>query len=476
MKRISVSIVALSMLQTAPLRADDDVEIRAFVNNACVVADEPFFLPDEGDQKARALPLVGLIIGKLTELLLGHAVNTAADRISSKAERKDTRYAVTRQMNLFRAELDPAPDLHMNGDIGCMTIVASKFQPPSTGCTSAYQPRAISIETVNKPRADWVSSRTDNSLENKLRRANICTVGEPRAVFESRFEFSEDGTAYRLKNAGYSMPSLLSTTDKKAVRNVFYTLEIAQPGATDKRESLSMALINLGKVSAGAQAVDPDDSAAPWLRAPTMSVEARRNYEQHTKLHQEIAAEIEALQRALVRNEKVQSSLEQRLPGSRAEMLKELKQQIAKNQVQHVTLEAELEARKAEYADLPKGPQEFMPVSIEVGITETASEKRALMAMAKIIQNTSGMLASVVGGATSDRVNRSIDLESSVESDKGRELEAARAEYFDALIASREKDTSVDSQQADLPAGGNLASAKTRYNAARQALGLEAIE
>src|SRR5262245_17651124 len=101
MKRISVSILVLSMLQTAPSRAADDVEIRAFVNNACVVADEPFYLPDEGDLRARALPLVGLIIGKLTELLLGHAVNTAADRISSKAERKDTRYAVTRQMNLF---------------------------------------------------------------------------------------------------------------------------------------------------------------------------------------------------------------------------------------------------------------------------------------------------------------------------------------------------------------------------------------
>lgn len=476
MKRISVSIVALSMLHTAPLRAADDVEVRAFVNNACVVADEPFYLPNDGDQQARALPLVGLIIGKLTELLLGHAVNTAADRISSKAERKDTRYAVTRQMNLFRAELDPAPNLHMNGELGCMTIVAGKFQPPSTSCASAYVPRTVSIEALNLPRSEWVSSRTDNSLENKLRRANICTAGEPRSVFESRFEFSADGTAYRLKNAGYSMPSLLSTTDKKAVRNVFYTLEIAQPGSTDKRESLSMALINLGKVSAGAEVVDPDDSTAPWLRVPPMSVEARRNYEQHTKVHQEVAAEIEALERALVRNEKVQAGLEQRLPGARAEMLKELKQQIAKHQVQRVTLEAELGARQAEYADLPKGPQEFMPVSIEVGITETASEKRALMAMAKIIQNTSGMLASVVGGATSDRVNRSIDLESSFEPDKGRELEAARAEYFDALIASRERDASVESQENGLHTGGDLTSAKTRYNAARQALGLEAIK
>ena len=40
------------------------------------------------------------------------------------------------------------------------------------------------------------------------------------------------------------------------------------------------------------------------------------------------------------------------------------------------TQAAELDARKAEYQDLPLAPLEFMPVTIEVAVTETESEKK----------------------------------------------------------------------------------------------------
>ena len=44
-----------------------------------------------------------------------------------------------------------------------------------------------------------------------MRRANVCVDGKAKAVYEARFEFSTDGTAYRLKDAGYRIESLLTT-------------------------------------------------------------------------------------------------------------------------------------------------------------------------------------------------------------------------------------------------------------------------
>jgi hypothetical protein len=467
--------VALILITGARAQAaEEDVQIRAFANSSCIVADEPYYSPASEDQPtSRALPLVAIVVAKLAELALNHVVKAAAGRISSTGARKDTRYAFVKQMNLFRADLQPQPALSLNAQLGCMTIVAGKFLPDGAQCAAQYVPKEISPLTRKLPPEQWKTSRTDNSLSNQLRRANLCTDGEPRAVYEARFEFSDDGTAYRLKNAGYRINSLLTTSAKAATRSAFYTLEISEPSTSEKRETLSTAWVNLGTIAAGDQISDSKDSSTPWLRVPALSTEARRTYEQKTKVHQEVAGEIDAVERAITRKQREIVGLNARLAQANGDIAKGLKQEVSKSKVQILTLQAELDARKAEYADLPQQSLELMPVSIEVGVTETASEKVALLALADVIDSNSGAIASAAGSAASDLVAVARDLPRTppAHADPGAELHAARAAYYDALVA-----TKAQADGAAGPAAGKLARARQRYNAARRTLGLDALE
>jgi hypothetical protein len=377
-------------------------------------------------------------------------------------------------MNLFRADLQPAPTVRLNGQLGCMTIVAATFAAEAANCADSYLPRELARDTMHLPQSEWRTSRTDDSLSNQLKRANICVAGEPDAVYEARFEFSEDGTAYRLRNAGYRVDSLLTASGKGATRNVFYTLDISQPGKTDQHESLSTAWVNVGPVAAGERVSAPATDAPPWLRVPAMSVEARRAYEEQTRLHHEVAGEIAAARRAVTRNQRMLEDMDHRIAAAATPALaKGLKQERLRIEVQTQTLESEVAARTAEYNELPQAPLEFMPVSIEVGVTETRSEKRTLLALADIMNSNSDRIASAGASASSSFVARSFDANASTAPpDPAARLERTRAAYFDALVEVR--------AQADASAGADLAQrltlATTEYNAARQALGLEPVK
>jgi hypothetical protein len=466
-------------MQAAP-PAHDAVELRAFVDDACIVADEPFFLPanpNAPDQSnAKFLPLLGLVVGKLAELFINHEIQASAERIKTGGVRKDTRYAVTRQMNLYRADFQPAPTVGINAKLGCMTIVAASFRPEPADCAAEYTPKELSRESRDLPQSEWKTSRTDNSIENQLRRANVCVNGKARAVYEARFEFSKDGTAYRLKDAGYRIESLLTTTDKGAARTTLYTLKISTPGATDQQEVLSSAWVNIGAVTAGSSAGGSKNDSAPWLRVPPMSLEARRVYDEKTKVHQEVMGAIEALTRAQTRNQRVLSALDQRISGAGAETADGLKQEKTRVAVQNETLAAELEARRAEYQDLPRAPLEFMPVTIEVAVTETESEKKAQLALADIIGKNSGLVGSTVGNVATGLFSKSVgvsDIKIEPEAaDSASGLERARAGYFDALgevEGSQPGHASAESQR-------NLAIMKDKYNEARRSQGLEQLK
>ncbi len=212
---------------------------------------------------AKFLPLIGLVVGKLAELFINHVIQTSADRIKSGAVRKDTHYAVIKQMNLYRADFQPVPTLGINARLGCMTIVAAAFKAEPAQCSAEYLPKELARDSRDLPQSDWQTSRTDDSIENQLRRANVCVEGKIKAVYEARFEFSKDGTAYKLKDAGYHVAALLTTSDKGASRATVYTLKISNPGATDQQEVLSSAWVNIGMVTAGSHAGAPQVDRAP---------------------------------------------------------------------------------------------------------------------------------------------------------------------------------------------------------------------
>jgi len=482
MKRFSASAVTyalcLSLLPWASVgaapAAKGNVEVRAYVDDACIVADEPYFiLKDANDQaNAKFLPLLGLLVGKLAELFINHEIESSANKMKSAAARKDTRYAVSRQMNLYRVDFQPTPALRINAKLGCMTIVAATFKPEPVNCTAEYLPKELSHDSRDLPQSQWKTARTDDSVENQLRRANICVDGNAKAVYEARFEFSKDGSAYRLKDAGYRIESLLTTTDKGASRNTVYTLKISDPGATDQQEVLSSAWVNIGAVGAGSRSAGKDDPAAPWLRVPQLSVDARRTYEDKTKVHQEVMGDIDALKRAQIRNQRILDSLDQRISSAGADTQEGLKQERSRIAVQVQTQGAELDARNAEYLDLPRTPLEFMPVTIEVAVTETESEKSSRLALADIIGKNSDVVGSAVATATSGLLSRSLPGKAAPDAaDPKGELADARASYYDALVESQGA-AGKNSQDAQR----NLALARDKYNAARRSQGLEPIK
>lgn len=472
---------ALLLLQAplAPpaLAAKDAVDVRAYVNDACIVADEPYFLPANDAERAKFLPLIGLVIGKLAELFINHEIQVKANQIKSGAARKDTHYAVTHEMNLYRADFDPVPTVGINARLGCMTIVAATFKPDPVDCTAEYLPKSLSQDSMSRPQADWKTTRTDDSVENQLKRAGICVDGRARAVYEARFEISSDGTAYRLKDAGYRINSLLTTTDKGATRATLYTLKITHPGASaDQPEILSSAWVNIGPVAAGAQSNGSGGDAAPWLKVPPLTVEARLAYEEKTKVHQDVAGEIEALKRAMTRNQRLLAGLDRRMAAAVDPAIADgLKAERTRVAVQIQAQGAELDARNAEYQDLPRTPLEFMPVTIEVGVTETESEKKSQLALAQIIGGNSDLVASTVGNAATALLSKSVqagDLVTGPETlNPAEDLKRARASYYDALVEAR----AAAAGSAGEEARRKLAAAKDKYNAARRSLGLEQI-
>jgi len=479
LSRRLAGVLALSLLQINTVRAAaDDPEVRAFVNDSCIVADEPYLMPppdpgDPADQgKTKFFPLIGMVVGELAQMLISHLVGASTAHLKTDGARKDTRYAMTEQINLYRADFQPEPVLRLNAKLGCMTIVAAKFLPGDPQCSTAYIPRQLSRETMKLPESEWKATRSDNSVENQLRRANICVDGSARAVYEARFEFSEDGTAYRLRNAGYQIESLLTTRDKSAQRITFYTLEISQPGKTEQRETLSTAAVNLGTVTAGAHSAGSATDSPPWLNVPALSVESRRAYDEKTRVHQQVMGEIDALKRAVTRNQRVLAGMDQRMATAGPDVAAGLAQERTRIAVQIQTQQAELDASDAEYQDLPQTPLEFMPVTIVVAVTETQSEKTALLTLAGLIDSGGAQLASAGNTAASNLFTRSLNVSDNPgRTDPAAELDSARAQYFDALVALKSGTAAAPGEDAK----ANLALARNRYNDARRALGLEPI-
>jgi hypothetical protein len=480
-----VLVLSLSLLHVQAVFAakdKDSVAVRAYVNDSCIVADEPFFVPapppkDGADQAtAKFLPLLGLVIGKLAELFINREIQSSANRYKAGVARKDTRYAVSQQMNLYRASFEPVPGLEINASLGCMTIVAAAFKPDAADCTAAYVPKALAKDSVGLPQAGWKTSRTDDSIENQLRRADICVDGKVHAVYEARFEFSADGTAYRLKDAGYRIDSLLTTDKPGAMRTTLYTLKISNPSTTEQQDVLSSAWVNIGTVKAGSRSPGTGGDAAPWLKVPPLSIEARRNFEEKTKVQQQVTGEIEALQRALTRNQRQLAGLDQRIAKAGPDLLDGLKQERTRIAVQSQSQSAELDARRAEYQDLPRTTLLFMPVAIEIAVTETESEKKAQVALAELVGGNSDLVASAVGNAATGLLSKSVSSSDiRVEPDSAETaaaLERSRAAYYDALVAMKSGATTSDKRNLEQ----KLAFEKDNYDAARRLAGLEPLK
>jgi hypothetical protein len=185
---------------------------------------------------------------------------------------------------------------------------------------------------------------------------------------------------------------------------------------------------------------------------------------------------IEALKRAQTRNLRQLAALDQRIAAATGDVAEGLKLEHTRLAVLSQSQEAELEARKAEYQDLPHTPLEFMPVKIEVAVTESESEKTAKLALADIVGKNSNVVASAVGSAATGMLSKSVDtgdlrLEPEP-ADSAESLKNARARYFDALVELQSAATGAERQASQV----KLDTAKDAYNQSRRSIGLEPIK
>jgi hypothetical protein len=465
----SITLLALLVLLSATYAADNssvDNDWRVFINSNCIITDEPFLLPQSDDEAtARMAPLFGILVSKLASTLISTVIEGSVGGLGGQAARKDTKYVTAKDFNLYLADLSESPATSINPRLGCLTVVAGQFHPDSLDCTGDYIPREVSVESVQLPQSEWQTTRTDNSVENILRRANVCMAGQTKSVYEARVLLSDDKTAYRMNNAGYWINSLMSTKSTTASRNLLYTLEIVGPAAGSGGPALSTAWVNIGRVSAGDTAIGGYHS--DWLRVPPMSRSARQAHASDTAIHQEVIGQIEALERAVVRDSRLLAGIQERARTVGPEVREGLEKEMAKIGVRLVTKEAMLEARLGEYDDLSQSRLLYMPVIMRFGITETRSERKTMQMVAAILEANSKVLADTANEMIG--IDRSLNLETT-ESD----LEILRESYFDALVAINTSLPDSNNEVEELEQ--ELTLAKESYNVARLATGLSPID
>ncbi len=225
-------------------------------------------LSDSDDQAiARVAPLFGVIAGKSASALINNVSQGIAGGISEGAARKDTKYVTATDFNLYLTDLSDSPAARINPRFGYITVATGQFDPDAVDCSDEYIPREVLVESTELPRAEWQTSKTDNSVENFLRRANVCLVGKTKSVYEARTQFPDDRTAYRISNAGFWINSLTSTASSKATRNLLYALELFEPAKCNDGRVLFTAWANIGRVSAGDSSVSSAlGDRSGWLR------------------------------------------------------------------------------------------------------------------------------------------------------------------------------------------------------------------
>jgi hypothetical protein len=328
-------------------------------------------------------------------------------------------------------------------------------------------PKELPEEFLTRPETEWVTTRADNSVENILKRANVCVVGAVRSVFEARIVLSADSTAYRMDSAGYTINRLHDTNRKSAKRNLFYTMEVIEPSADGEGSVMTMALIDLGEVSAGHASLGDVALSSDWLLVPQISPSAYEDFETDTAVHQELFGKIGALERVVARDSRYLAGIEERANSAEPEIRAALQDEITTVRIRLVTSESMLEALRGEYQDIPEFDAQYMPVTIRFGMTETRSESKAMKQIAAALENNKEKIANSAAEMMS--VERSLDSASS-----DSELDTLRASYFDAVVA-------LEIESPESPADAeklqtNLELATQNYNAALIEAGLSPVE
>ena len=377
-----VAAIVINLL--SPGSAAADTEFNAYLNDQCIISDEPFYLPDSSEGYTSRYIGTQYLIRQLAQSLIYGIVKATIGRIGDSSARQDTDYILAKDVNLYRVDQAQSPELELTNRFGCITVVVGRFERDGRDCSADYQPKQISPEMTARPETEWRTERVDSSIENILRRANVCLVEPARAAYEIRVIYSDDGTAFRLETAGYWINRLLSSNSKRATRQLVYTLELHEPVRPNRPSLLSAAWADVGPVRAGDEATQvADRSRSDWIAVPRPTGATLRAYEQANGVHIEVYGKIRAIERYVARQRTMLNSLRRQRQAARPELHGRLDEEIEDVEFALIRSQSELEARLQEYESLPSGQHEYMPLAIQLGITEARSERRARALLAQ---------------------------------------------------------------------------------------------
>jgi hypothetical protein len=369
-------------------------ELRVFLNESCVVADEPIVVPDASESKG--LPFAGLIVSSSGQAMMRGLIRGIAWGLARIASRRDYLYTATQELYLYNVNYDNEPQPRLNESLSCMTVVAGSFARYDVDCAAKYEPLVLNDADVMK--MSLADVRRGRSSINVLRRANICLDSEPDMLIENRMVLSEDGSAFRLQGAGREINRLLSTDKSDAERGLLLTASLFAPAPDGLGERLSTHWINYGMISPQGRIDEYVDNAeSPYTPVPGMYGMVLENYVRESAAHREVYDRASDLERSIVRRSRQASELESQVADTDARHASSLQDEVTSLTVQIASETAELAALRQEYDNLPGGRYRYMPVTLQLTITETRDEKRLLFRLAQVLDAKSRDIAKSFG-------------------------------------------------------------------------------
>ena len=364
--------------------------VRVYFNESCIAADEPVISTELDVSKVAGL--AGTVVSHAGQAFLADLIRGIAKVIRASTGGRETIHSVDQDMYLYAVDYPRSPELDLTPALGCLTVVGARFQPDTVSCVEQYEPAYLEGDRADEDAVAKI--RGSRSIENVLRRANVCVDGRVNFVFENRIERSDDGTAFRLKGAGHEFNSPLSARRSSDRRALLLTVSIFEPSADGRGGHLATSWINYGEISAGARILErEDDRLSAWTKTPELSAVAAQSYQRDNHLYRETIGAIEELERAVLRGARQLGALEEQLETADPQLRAGLVGEIDRLNLQVASDTAARDAWLAQYDDLPAGEHRYMPVTVRVAVTEAKTEKQLAAWLADLLEAYSDEIA-----------------------------------------------------------------------------------
>ena len=384
--RVSLSILvacALSLSHSA--EATDIVETRVFLNDSCIIADEPVVVEDFDASKG--LLSYG-IASSVAQTIISSVVRGFAGAIRSSGRGKNHVYEAEQDVYLYQADFAKSPDAELNLRLACVTIVSGYFDRENNDCTAEYIPAILTMSEVSTGAIDEL--RASRPTANVLRRANICLRTEPHYVLETRMELAEDQSAFRMKSAGFEINRLQSARNDNDSRSLTSAFAILEPSANGIGHVVANTWIKYGTVTPGVK-VTPVEAReeSGWTRLPVMSGSARKAYLADSAPYRAVMNNMTELETDTLRAVREQSALLAQAELENESVAADLRRSASRLDTEIATKTAKLNALRTEFDEMRGFSRDYMPVKFRVSVTESRSEEAKKLWLAEIIESYS---------------------------------------------------------------------------------------